>query len=388
MRRSSKPCVWPILFLSLLVLAFAASVLPLPAAAEPGQKAAVATEDGVRVVRNPRTPVAGPGGAPAVVTLVEDLVIGDDTERDDHWFSFLNSLAVDDDGNIYTVDPKAIRIRVFGPDGTFLRAFGRAGQGPGEFRGPGGLNITPDGTVLIGDVLTRRVSHFNAKGEHLKDTPLGTLRLAGLVIDAHKNFYASSFVRGEKLATELIKLDPDLKPLLTIHVLSIDLKPRTTEIFSLRLFYDVAGGDRLAWMVSDSYEIRVVDASGRTLMKIAKDHAPRRLTAKDREEHLRRRFPKGFKPLPGEELVFPNVFPAAAAFMADETGRIYVRTYETDGRGGEAVDVFSPEGLYIARFFVPWNEETVAVRGGKLYCYIQESESGNPLVKRYAMNWK
>jgi len=68
---------------SLLVLGFAASALPLPAAAEPGQKAAVTTEDGVRVVRNLKTPVAGPGGALAVVTLVEDLVIGDDTERDE-----------------------------------------------------------------------------------------------------------------------------------------------------------------------------------------------------------------------------------------------------------------------------------------------------------------
>jgi hypothetical protein len=386
MRRSPKPCAWPILFLSFLFLAFAA--VPPPAAAEPDQKAAVTTEDGVRVVRNPRTPVAGPGGASAVVTLVEDLVIGDDTEGDDNYFIFLNSLAVDDHGNIYTVDPKAIRIRVFGPDGTLLRAFGRAGQGPGEFSGPGGIVAARDGTILVSDVLKRRVSHFNAKGEHLKDTSHGALRLAGLRIDARGDFYASRFVPGEKSVWELVKLDRDLKPHLTIHTLSVNLKPRINEIFSHRFFYDVAGGDRLAWIVSDSYEVRVVDASGRTLMKIVKDHAPRRLTAKDREEHLRRRFPKGFKPLPGEELVFPEVFPAVSAFMADETGRIYVRTYDTDGRGGEAVDVFDPEGLYVARFFVPWNEETVAVRGGKLYCLIKESAAGNPLVKRYALNWK
>ena len=207
-------------------------------------------------------------------------------------------------------------------------------------------------------------------------------------MDSRGDLYGTNYIMGEKPTRELIKLGRDLKPLRTIRAFTIESKPRTYPLFIPRLFFDVAGGDRLAWMASDSYEIRVVDASGRTLMKIVKDHAPRRLTAKDREEHLKRRFPKGFKPLPGEELVFPKVFPAASAFMADETGRIYVRAYDTDGRGGEAVDVFDPEGLYVARFFVPWNEKTVAVRGGKLYCLIRESESGYPLVKRYAMNWK
>ncbi len=82
--------------------------------------------------------------------------------------------------------------------------------------------------------------------------------------------------------------------------------------------------------------------------------------------------------------------PGQKAAVTTEDGVRIVRNPGTPvaGPGGEAVDVFDPGGLYVARFFVPWNEETVAVRKGKLYCYIQESESGNPLVKRYAMSWK
>jgi len=74
--------------------------------------------------------------------------------------------------------------------------------------------------------------------------------------------------------------------------------------------------------------------------------------------------------------------------MIDEGGRIYVRTYETDGKGGTAVDVFAPEGLYIARFFIPEDEEAVTVRNDKLYAYLKESALGNPLVKRYALKWR
>jgi hypothetical protein len=86
--------------------------------------------------------------------------------------------------------------------------------------------------------------------------------------------------------------------------------------------------------------------------------------------------------------VFPDLFPAAAGLMTDDKGRLYVRTYETDGRGGVAMDVFDPAGLYVARFFVPEGEDDVTVRNDKLYSIVNDPASGNPLVKRYALKWK
>lgn len=77
-------------------------------------------ENGVTVVRNPKTPVP-PSGSPSKMTLKEDLVIGKDTKKENYWFSSLNSLAVDDSGNIYTLDPKEIKIRVFDSKGNTLK---------------------------------------------------------------------------------------------------------------------------------------------------------------------------------------------------------------------------------------------------------------------------
>jgi hypothetical protein len=136
-------------------------------------------------------------------------------------------------------------------------------------------------------------------------------------------------------------------------------------------------------MVSTDYEIQVADGSGKTVMKISKDRDPRKVSEQDRASLLKGRFPNG---APSQiEIAFPEVFPAASAFMTDEKGRIFVRTYETDGQGGDAVDVFDAAGLYIARFFVPENEDTVTVRNDKLYAIVKESASGNPLVKRYVL---
>jgi hypothetical protein len=360
----------------------------LPALAGPAQKADIRTEDGVRVVRNPKTPVAGPGGKPAALTLVEDLVIGNETSREDHWFGFLNALDVDASGNIYTVDPKSLRIRIFGPDGSLVKAFGRGGQGPGEFSGPGGINVAPGSTFAVSDVLNARISFFSREGVHLKDTMFGTYRFAGLAIDGRSNLYAVhvNSPSGDKQMWDLIKLDPDMKLLSKVYSLPMPFKRRAVNLIPMRLFFGLTGDDRLAWMVSTDYEIQVADGSGKPVMKISKDRDVRKVAEKDSESLIKSRFPKGAPPEFGLE--FPDNFPAASGFMTDDKGRIYVRTYESDGRGGDAMDVFDPAGLYIARFFVPEDEEAVTVRNDKLYCIVKEPASGNPLVKRYALKWK
>jgi hypothetical protein len=356
--------------------------------AEPAQKADIKTENGVRVVRNPKTPVAKPGETPAAVSLVEDLIIGNDTSRENYWFGFLNSLDVDASGNIYTVDPKNIRIRIFAPDGSLVKAFGREGQGPGEFSGPGGIIAAPDGSILVSDVLNGRISYFTREGVHLKDTLYGTYRIADLAVDGHSDLIAThaQAPSGGQQTWELIKFDRDLKLLMTVHSISIPFKPRVVNLIPDRLFFAVAGEGRLAWMVSNDYAVQVVDASGKTVMKVFKEHAPKKFTVEDREKIIKSRFPTTVPPQ--LEFVFPDFFPAASGLMADDKGRIYVRTYETDGRGGVAVDVFDPAGIYIARFFVPEGEDDVTIRNDKLYSIVNDPASGNPLVKRYALKWR
>jgi len=371
-----------------LLIILASSAWLSAEAALPAQQAEIKTENGIRVVRNPATPMKGPDGKVAAVDLVEELVIGNDTSREDHWFAFLNAIDADAKGRIYTVDPKSIRIRIFGPDGSLVKAFGRKGQGPGEFSGPGGIVAAPDGAFIVSDVLNGRLSYFDREGAYLKGTPFGTRRIAGLAVGRDSDIFAirTQMPQGGSQEWELVKFDPDLKVLRSVHSISITYKGRAFPLLPDRIFFGLAGDGRLAWMVSNDYAIRVEDASGKPVMRILRDRAARKITEEDKARIIERTFPGGAPPELQAE--FPENFPAASGLMADEKGRLYVRTYETDGKGGAAVDVFDPEGLYVARFFVPEDEEAVTVRNDKLYAYLKESALGNPLVKRYALKWR
>ena len=52
-----------------------------------------------------------------------------------------------------------------GTDGAFVRAFGRAGEGPGEFRSPDGLVVMRDGRVVIADLGHRAYHIFDGNGD-------------------------------------------------------------------------------------------------------------------------------------------------------------------------------------------------------------------------------
>ena len=51
------------------------------------------------------------------------------------------------DEQILVTDRKSDRVLEFSPDGQFVRAVGRRGDGPGEFRSPLALLEAPEGTI-------------------------------------------------------------------------------------------------------------------------------------------------------------------------------------------------------------------------------------------------
>jgi iron(III) transport system ATP-binding protein len=57
------------------------------------------------------------------------------------------------------------RIQVFTKDGAWLREFGSAGTGPGQFQRPSGL-VWHDGRILIADAVNNRIHIFRETGEY------------------------------------------------------------------------------------------------------------------------------------------------------------------------------------------------------------------------------
>jgi len=73
------------------------------------------------------------------------------------------------DGELYLLEERNHRVEAFGRDGEFLRAFGREGQGPGEFRLPMTLAVTAGDEVAVWDFQNRGYAIFSRAGEYLRN---------------------------------------------------------------------------------------------------------------------------------------------------------------------------------------------------------------------------
>jgi tripartite motif-containing protein 71 len=88
-------------------------------------------------------------------------------------FGHPNGLAIDSQGNLYVLESVTNRIQVFDPDGKFLRMWGKAGSGQGEFDFAnsdielGAIAISADDIVYVADPLNQRVQKFTADGIYL-----------------------------------------------------------------------------------------------------------------------------------------------------------------------------------------------------------------------------
>jgi tripartite motif-containing protein 71 len=85
-------------------------------------------------------------------------------------------LVVDGQGRVYVLDsfsstvypdPGIGAVQVFDADGRFLAEWGERGSEPGQLKGPFGIGFDPDGTLLIAEFDNNRVQRFTLEGEFL-----------------------------------------------------------------------------------------------------------------------------------------------------------------------------------------------------------------------------
>jgi DNA-binding beta-propeller fold protein YncE len=109
------------------------------------------------------------------------------------------SMAFDATGNLYVLDSGNYRVQKFGPDRTFLAAWGSKGTGDGQFMAPTDRAIDDEGRVYVTDEGAGRddVQVFDSDGQFLStwgDTDQGWLpQPSGVTIDADGNLWIAHF---------------------------------------------------------------------------------------------------------------------------------------------------------------------------------------------------
>lgn len=102
---------------------------------------------------------------------------------------------------IFVVDTGNERVQVFAPDGTFIRAWGGAGNEPNQFIEPVGIAIGPDGRVYVADSGNGRISVFQRDGTPMEQWPVDAWQGQSyfepyLAFDNNGLLYATSSATG------------------------------------------------------------------------------------------------------------------------------------------------------------------------------------------------
>jgi len=357
-------------------------------------KIVIKIENGIPVVCNPKNP-APPAGCPRSLTLQPDLTIGEDDTDPNSMFSRLRSIQVDNQDNIYALDTKETKIKVFDKNGKFLRSFGKKGQGPGEVDRPYRMELTRDNRLVIADMGNNKLVYLGFDGSLVREVPTGKFwALARFRFDSRGDMYAETRTFEEtQWTSELKKFGPDLTPLATFASFEEKrLDPLLVHAFSRVYSLQTRSDDLLVWTIAqgDTYGFTISDGTGRIIKRFNREYDPVKITGAMKDKLIREVW--GEKGIPPEiKFEIPGHLPSLDYFIIDNRDRLYVRTYAYEEKEGDYWlwhDVFDAEGCYIARFSLPEREMVFQARKDKLYCLVQESEEGIPLVKRYHMTWK
>jgi hypothetical protein len=128
----------------------------------------VTVEDGVIHVYNPETPLWGADHDP----LRELEILGGPDSAEEAMLAAPFTVVAGADGSRYVLDGTDARIVRYDREGNYLGAFGRAGDGPGEFRNPTDMTLLPDGRLLVCDYNQERLSWFSPDGRFIESAAL------------------------------------------------------------------------------------------------------------------------------------------------------------------------------------------------------------------------
>lgn len=313
-------------------------------------------ENGVEVVLNHVKPYQVPKEL-SELRLEREFVI--DAENPDLLKAGLTDIyrfGVDSRGYVYIAQrPRKDALVIFRFDGRgrFLKSFGSVGQGPGEIERCSYFGISAKDEIFSLDAQKNKITTYSPSGEVLNETLLPRSLPGAIPLD-NGNFLAPENQVSPDLGFEEMTfnlLDRQFAKVKVMHRFRFPAQfpgtgkkvnaflPSPTGIFtSDRIYLGIPGVD---------YEVIVFSLEGALLRKIRKEYLPVEVTPGFQKEALAN-LPKGSAM--AELLFFPDHKPAYQYLFADETGRLFIMTYEKDAVSGQNVcDIFSASGVFIGR---------------------------------------
>jgi len=353
-------------------------------------------EDGVEVIVNHVEPYKIEG-EPSKLHLDEEFTI--DTEKDHvaEWgLADFENFDVDSKGNIYCLHNRSSEncIIKFNENGSFADAFGRRGRGPGEVNSTMFMNINNRDEILIQNFFEPKLVVLSNNGKLINEISVPA-NLPDVKQMKNENFFiyelsSSGPGTGQAVWSVFSSEFEKIKDLEKQGIQGDGSKFAYERHVSYATEVNIYIGKK-----SQPYEVWVYDSAGDLKRIIKKDYEPIKVSDEYKKERIKLREDmkkKGIPPPPAK-LYFPEYWPAFKELFADETGWLFVMTYEISSNPREFVyDIFNPDGIFIGKMSLDNYRGTyrpfpAKAKNNRLYC-IREKESGYKELVVYKMRWE
>ena len=304
-------------------------------------------------------------------------------------FSTIKHIDFDGAGNLYLMDSSGgllsiPRIIVVDAGGGLVTEFGRAGDGPGEFRGVSRMAVWPDGRIVAEDLRRMAYHVFGPTGDFERMVRVAPGDSLGITM----RYRLLTDRTGEP-----IMIGPNERSVLRLDLSSEDLRgdvlleawdPRdagasivaetpvlSDEVWGFEpdLLVDVLPSGGVAFSDSSAYAIKITDASGARLRTLRRPLSPRPATEAMRRAERQRRLEaitvsssgapsaeavallQGFvnaRTAAIENMRFFAEVPVISTLRATWNGGLWVqRSGEPDPSEPGLIDVLAPDGRYV-----------------------------------------
>ena len=322
------------------------------------------------------------------------------------------SLAVDDFGRVYVVDAKPAVIKVFTPEGRFVRTIGREGEGPGEFR-IGFITVRGQHLVLH-DPRLSRTSVFDTAGNYLRSWRTSCCYWSDIQVDRQDRIYIPSVVTNrsgendEPRGTPYVRWSLDGKELDTLWVPrphdpgkywtvkvqkgGKDVGMMSTGIpFMPTLSHTLHPDGGIVYGWSGEYQLVRSNNGSDTLKLFGRAWTAEPVSDARRSEEVANKIKEAGDSWGEENLrsVFrvediPTTLPAFLNLRVDQAGRIWAKRYALTDQTRSYFDVFDSTGAYLGPVVAPlklndWGNQ-VWLRDGLVT--LIEDQDGVPTVVR------
>jgi hypothetical protein len=378
---------------------------------------------GFRVVEEGAVTIATTTGGPQ---FTEDLfvytktdTILSDSEVLESILERPNHMLMGEDGALYVADDSRLQILQYDREGLFIRAFGRRGQGPGEFQSVELLEVRAD-TLAVYDAVLGRTTLFRTSGQLIDVFTLPTAMPRGYSSTAVMQFYVLDI--GKRLAIErsiqqfthtqfrATMLDSQLDSLWTVSTPLLQTMYNVEPVpgFSGMISGIVYGpqpaiayhrGAGLIVSLGDRPELLVYSDTGMLVLRIRVDLPPQRVSAEERKkvtDLFDQRISDAKGPLVAmrraqkDALIIAEWKPAWTSMQVDEWGYYWLAISETvqerRDAGGTQYRVLAPDGRYLGNTRWPTSAANARVSRGHLVVIETDEVTMEPIPTVYRIS--